>query len=43
MGLRTGTFHENYAEEMATFNSKMRWGFSGGADRLSFTLPLLFK
>ena len=25
MGLRTGTFHENYAEEMATFNSRLRW------------------
>ena len=26
MGLRTGTFHENYAEEMAVFNSRLQWG-----------------
>ena len=26
MGLRTGTFHENYAEEMAIFNSRLQWG-----------------
>jgi len=26
MGLRIGTFHENYAEEMATFNSRLQWG-----------------
>lgn len=26
MTLRTGTFHENYAEEMAIVNSRLKWG-----------------
>jgi branched-chain amino acid transport system permease protein len=26
MGLRTGTFHENYAEDMATVQSRLQWG-----------------
>jgi branched-chain amino acid transport system permease protein len=26
MGLGTGTFHENYAQDMAVFHSKLQWG-----------------
>jgi branched-chain amino acid transport system permease protein len=26
MGLRTGTFQENYAQDMAIFHSRMKWG-----------------
>ncbi len=26
MGLSTGTFHENYAQDMAVFHSKLQWG-----------------
>ncbi|MBP1742940.1 MAG: hypothetical protein H6Q48_5233, partial [Deltaproteobacteria bacterium] len=26
MALGTGTFHENYAQDMAIFHSKLQWG-----------------
>src|SRR5512139_479999 len=26
MGLRTGAFHENYAQDMAIFHSRLQWG-----------------
>ncbi|MGD9300928.1 MAG: branched-chain amino acid ABC transporter permease [Desulfobacterales bacterium] len=43
MGLRTGTFHENYAEEMATFNSRLQWGAVAALIVFLFICPFFFS
>ena len=43
MGLRTGTFHENYAEEMATFNSRLQWGAVAALIAFLFICPFFFS
>jgi branched-chain amino acid transport system permease protein len=43
MGLRTGTFHENYAEEMATFNSRRQWGIVAALLVFLFACPLFLS
>jgi len=43
MGLRTGTFHENYAAEMATFSSRAQWGAVSALIVFLFVCPLIFS
>jgi branched-chain amino acid transport system permease protein len=43
MGLRTGTFHENYAEEMATFSSRREWGIVAALLVFLFACPLFLS
>ncbi len=43
MGLRTGTFHENYAEEMATINSRLQWGMLAALLVFLFICPLFLS
>ncbi|MCG6912228.1 MAG: branched-chain amino acid ABC transporter permease [Deltaproteobacteria bacterium] len=40
MGLRTGTFHENYAEDMAVFQTRLQWGASAALVFLLCICPL---
>jgi branched-chain amino acid transport system permease protein len=40
MGLRTGTFHENYAQDMAVFHSGLQWGIVIAFIVLLFACPL---
>ena len=43
MGLQTGTFHENYAEDMAVFQSRLQWGAAAVLIILLGTCPLFFS
>jgi branched-chain amino acid transport system permease protein len=43
MGLRTGTFQENYAEEMAIFNSRLQWGTVAALILFLFVCPLFLS
>ena len=43
MGLRTGTFHENYAQDMAIFPTKLHWGFLLAFLIILFACPLFFS
>jgi branched-chain amino acid transport system permease protein len=43
MGMRTGTFHENYAEDMAIFHSRRQWGTMAALLFLLFICPLFFS
>jgi branched-chain amino acid transport system permease protein len=43
MGLRTGTFHENYAQEMAVLNSRLQWGAVAALLIFLFVCPLFFS
>ena len=43
MGLRTGTFHENYAQEMAILSSKRQWGIVVVSIVFLFAGPLFFS
>ena len=43
MGLRTGTFHENYAQEMAILSSKRQWGIVVVSIVFLFACPLFFS
>ena len=43
MGLHSGTFHENYAQDMAIFRSKLHWGILFVFVILLFTCPLFFS
>ena len=40
MGLYSGTFHENYAQDMAIFPTKLHWGFLLAFLIALFTCPL---
>ena len=40
MGSRTGTFHENYAQDMAIFHSRLQWGIVVAFLVLIFACPL---
>ena len=40
MGLRTGTFHENYAQDMALFHSRLKWGIVVAFVIYLFACPL---
>ncbi|MEW6669573.1 MAG: branched-chain amino acid ABC transporter permease [Thermodesulfobacteriota bacterium] len=42
MGSRTGTFHENYAQDMAVFHSGLEWGIVIVFLILLFSCPLFF-
>ncbi|UCE56642.1 MAG: branched-chain amino acid ABC transporter permease [Desulfobacterales bacterium] len=43
MGLRTGTFHENYAQDMAIFHSGLQWGIAVAFIIFLFACPLFFS
>jgi branched-chain amino acid transport system permease protein len=43
MGLRTGAFHENYAQDMAIFHSKVQWGIVLAFMIFLFACPLFFS
>ena len=43
MGLGTGTFHENYAQDMAVFHSRIRWGSVTAFIIFLFACPLFFS
>jgi branched-chain amino acid transport system permease protein len=43
MGLGTGTFHENYAQDMAIFHSRVQWGIVAAFIILLFTCPLFLS
>lgn len=43
MGLRTGTFQENYAQDMAIFHSKLQWGVVAAFILFLFVSPLFFS
>jgi branched-chain amino acid transport system permease protein len=43
MGLRTGTFHENYAQDMAIFHSRLPWGITVAFMIFLFACPLFFS
>jgi branched-chain amino acid transport system permease protein len=43
MGLRFGTFQENYAQDMAIFHTKLHWGMLLLFLILLFTCPLFFS
>jgi branched-chain amino acid transport system permease protein len=43
MGLRTGTFHESYAQDMAIFHSRLKWGIVVAFIIYLFACPLLFS
>ena len=40
MGTRTGTFHENYAQDMAIFHSRLQWQIMAAFVILLFACPL---
>jgi len=42
MGLRLGTFHENYAQDMAIFRTRLHWGVLFVFLCFLFTCPLFF-
>lgn len=43
MGLRRGTFHENYAQDMAIFRTRRQWGMLIAFLVFLFTCPLFFS
>jgi branched-chain amino acid transport system permease protein len=43
MGLDSGTFHENYAQDMAIFPTKLHWGFLLAFLIVLFACPLFFS
>ena len=43
MGLRLGTFHENYAQDMAIFRTRLHWGVLFAFLCFLFTCPLFFS
>ena len=43
MGLRTGTFQESYAKDMAIFRTRLHWGMLFAFLILLFTCPLFFS
>jgi len=43
MALRTGTFHENYAEDMAIMNSRVKWGFVAALLFILCTCPFFLS
>ncbi|MEJ2727253.1 MAG: hypothetical protein P8185_01870 [Deltaproteobacteria bacterium] len=43
MGLRTGTFHENYAQEMAILRSRQQWGSVAVLLVFLFVCPLFLS
>lgn len=43
MSLRSGTFHENYAQDMAILRTKLHWGMLFAFLILLFTCPLFFS
>ena len=43
MGLRTGIFHENYAQEMAILSSRRQWGTMAVLLVFLFACPLFFS
>ena len=43
MGLRTGTFHENYAQDMAIFHTRLQWGLLVAFLVFLFACPLFFS
>ena len=43
MGLHTGTFHENYAQEMAILSSKRQWGWVAALLVFLFACPLFLS
>jgi branched-chain amino acid transport system permease protein len=43
MGLRTGTFHENYDQDMAVFHSRLQWGAAAAFIIFLFACPLFFS
>src|SRR5210317_2190824 len=43
MSLRTGTFHENYAQEMATLSSRRQWGTVAALLVFLFVCPLFLS
>ena len=43
MGLHTGTFHENYTQDMAILSSKLRWGIMVAFMIFFFACPLFFS
>ena len=43
MGLRFGTFQENYAQDMAIFRTRLQWGMLGLFLILLFSCPLFFS
>ena len=43
MGSGTGTFHENYAQDMAIFHSTLQWGIAVAFIIFLFACPLLFS
>jgi branched-chain amino acid transport system permease protein len=43
MGLRTGTFHENYAQEMAILSSRRQWGTVAALLVFLFVCPLFLS
>jgi len=43
MGLRTGTFHENYAQDMAVLHSRLQWGTVVALLVFLFACPLFFS
>jgi branched-chain amino acid transport system permease protein len=43
MGLRTGTFQESYAQDMAIFRTRLHWGMLFAFLILLFTCPLFFS
>lgn len=43
MGLRTGTFHENYAKDMAVFRSRRQWGAALAFILFLLVCPLFFS
>ena len=43
MGLRTGTFHENYAQEMAIISSRRQWGTVAALLVFLFACPLFLS
>ncbi len=43
MGFRTGAFHENYAQDMAIFHSRLQWGIVIAFMIFLFACPLFFS
>jgi branched-chain amino acid transport system permease protein len=43
MALGMGTFHEDYAQDMAVFHSRLQWGSVVGFIIFLFACPLLFS
>jgi len=43
MGLRTGTYHENYAQDMAIFHSRLQWGIVVAFIIFLFAFPHFFS